>query len=399
MKILVLDEEFPYPLNTGKRIRSFNLITRLADRHQIQYLAYGSDDAEASEAVRDSGITPVTVDRRPHRKSGSAFYMRLAANLFSALPYIVTSHYSRCFARAMEQVLEDFRPDLILCEWTPYAFFARNVPGIRKVIVAHNIESRIWQRYLENERNPLKRWYIGQQLTKVEKFERNAFRWVDGATAVSVEEAEAIASVNHRLPVEVIDNGVDPAYFSPAEPNQSSRQLVFTGAMDWRPNQDAAVYFVRRILPLLHERDAGISVTIVGRRPPPHVRELGKVEGVTVTGTVDDVRPFISSAAVYICPLRIGGGSRLKILEALAMQRPVVSTTVGAEGLEVSNGKDILIADTPREFAGQVETLLAEPSLGRQLATAGRQLVQRRYRWGIMAEKLEGFLTRIVGAP
>jgi len=395
MKILVLDEEFPCPLNTGKRIRTFNLISRLAVGHEVRYLAYGSENSDSFTTLHESGLHPIAVPPQVPEKSGPTFYLRLAANLFSSLPYIVSSHYSRPFALALRRCLDNSPVDLILCEWSPYAVYLKETADIKAVIVAHNIEARIWRRYYETEPGVLKKWYIGRQAVKVDAFERAAFRAVDGATAVSSEEAAAIKSFNPDLPVQVVENGVDLDYFAPSDPPPRPDRLVLTGAMDWRPNQDAAVYFVEAIFPLLRYKFPSLEVTLVGREPPRRVVELGRVDGVTVTGTVDDVRPYISEAAVYVVPLRVGGGSRLKILEALAMKKAVVSTSVGAEGLEVTPGRHLELADTPQQFAQKVSILLHDAPRRTQLGEAGRRLVEERYGWDSIAAKLDSFLKEI----
>jgi len=396
MKILILDEEFPFPLNTGKRIRTFNLVTRLAQRHELRYLAYGQADSDGFRALADKNIQPVAVPPQVPAKQGPLFYLRLLANLFSQLPYIVSSHYSKPFAREFERCLSDEPPDLVLCEWSPYAVYLQSTSGIKLVIVAHNIEARIWKRYYETESSGLKRWYIGRQATKVERFEREAFKTVDGATGVSSDEAAAIKSFNPGLPVQVVENGVDLEYFKPDAAAPRDDHLVFTGAMDWRPNQDAVVYFVNRVFPLLRAEFPALQVTLVGREPPRHVLDLGRTDGVTVTGTVDDVRPYIAQAAVYIVPLRVGGGSRLKILEALAMKKAVVSTSVGAEGLELDGGRHLELADTTEQFAQTVSKLLRDPERRRQLGEDGRKLVEERYGWDAIAAKLESFLEEVV---
>ena len=185
MRIMVLDEEFPYPTNTGKRTRSFNLYRRLAARCQIRYVAYADESSIAAEALRKEGIEPVAVPARIPSKQGATFYLRLLANLLSPLPYIVTSHYSRVYADVVRANVAAFRPDLVLCEWTPYAIYARALTSVKTLVSAHNVEADIWQRYYENETNPLRRWYIREQWRKVERFERAAMGWVDGAVAVS----------------------------------------------------------------------------------------------------------------------------------------------------------------------------------------------------------------------
>jgi len=397
MRILVLDEEFPYPLNSGKRIRTYNLFQRLANRHEIGYLAYGHEESDSAQALNDVGIRPIAVEPQVPEKSGLRFYLRLLTNIFSSLPYIVDSHYSELFSRKMTQCIDEFEPDLVMCEWSPYAIFVRGLESVKKVIVAHNIESTIWKRYHETETSLLKKWYIVPQARKVDKFERDAFGWVDGATAVSADEAATIGTMAPELPVEVVDNGVDLEYFTGEKDREKPGKLVFVGSMDWRPNQDAVGYFVESIAPLLARDNPSLETTFVGRKPTEEIREYGNLEGITVTGTVDDVRPYIDEAAVYVVPLRVGGGSRLKILEALAMGKAVVSTSVGAEGLDLQDGRHLILADEPDSFSEAVSNLLSDEVRRRQLGEEGRKRVEERYGWDAISNVLEAFLEKLVG--
>lgn len=395
LNILILDEEFPHPLNTGKRIRSFHLARTLAASHRVTYLAYGEPGSEAFRALAAAGLLPVAVPAPDRRKSGPRFYLRLLANLASPEPYIVTSHYTDTFQAEVAQRVAQGGCDLVLCEWSPYARFVRGLSGPRKIVVAHNIESHIWERYEEHERNPVKRWYITRQRRKVQAFERSMVNWVDGATAVSEAEAAEIRSFGGPGPVAVIENGVDVGYFRPTGEPEEDTRLVFTGSMDWRPNQDAAHHFVRDIWPILRRARPDLIATFVGRDPPPDVRQLAEVPGIEITGTVPDVRPMIGRAAVYIVPLRIGGGSRLKILEALAMEKAVVSTTVGAEGLLVRDGHEIVLADGGAAFAAAVLALLGDQDARRRLGAAGHALVEAHYRWESIGARLEAFVRRV----
>jgi glycosyltransferase involved in cell wall biosynthesis len=321
----------------------------------------------------------------------------LFANLFSPLPYIVTSHHSRIYNEAVRASLVEFQPDLVICEWTPYVIYAKTLGSVKKIVTAHNIEADIWQRYYENESNAFRRWYIREQWRKVKQFERTALGWVDAAAAVSDLDCARLEKERAGLQIALIPNGVDLEYFDTLpQPNQR-RHLVFTGSMDWRPNQDAARYFTREIFPLLKRARPDLECTFVGRNPPEDIKRLAEVPGVHVTGTVDDVRPYVERAAVYVVPLRIGGGSRLKILEALAMGRAVVSTTIGAEGLDVVHGQHLLLADDPRSFASSVLRLIEEPERCVELAGKGRRLVERRYGWDALADRFGGFIREVAG--
>jgi polysaccharide biosynthesis protein PslH len=324
--------------------------------------------------------------------------LRLLANLLSPLPYIVTSHYSQAYKNTVQDSLVHFRPDLIICEWTPYAAYVKELFSVKKILSTHNIEADIWQRYYENETNRFRRWYIGEQWRKVERFEHEALDWVDGALAVSELDQTRLVQGRPELSIAVISNGVDLDYFRPAPQPESRKYLVFTGSMDWRPNQDAARYFVRDILPMLRKAKPDLECAFVGRSPPADIKNLARVPGVHITGTVDDVRPYVERAAVYVVPLRIGGGSRLKILEALAMGCAVVSTTVGAEGLDVVHERQVVLADDPQAFAAAVLRLLDDPERCRELAIQGRLLVEKQYGWDALSERFGSFVREIAKA-
>lgn len=392
----MLDEELPYPTNTGKRTRSFNLYRRLRSNFQIRYVGYGEADSSAIKALSAEGIEPILVPTKIQSKQGPAFYLSLLTNILSPLPYIVTSHYSKIYQNAVLTSFAEFKPDLVVCEWTPYAIYVKKLLSVKKLVSAHNVEADIWQRYHENETNLLRRWYIWEQWRKVQLFEQSALTWVDGATAVSDLDRISLAKNHPQLQIAVIPNGVDLEYFRPLPPPTQAQHLVFTGSMDWRPNQDAARYFTREILPLLKQVRPNLECTFVGRKPPADIQRLGEISGVHITGTVEDVRPYVERASVYVVPLRIGGGSRLKILEALAMERPVVSTTIGAEGLDVVHNQHVMLADDPRTFAQTVLRLLNDSNRCQELATEGRRLVEQRYGWDALAERFTKYINDVV---
>jgi polysaccharide biosynthesis protein PslH len=396
MRVLVLDEEFPFPVNSGKRTRSFNLYKRLAKSANLQYIGYGEPRSSGAFALEAEGIDVIAVPPSVPKKNGAEFYLKLLLNLASPLPYIVTSHRSRIYDEAVRRSIQEFRPDLVICEWTPYAIYVRNVTSIKKILSTHNIESDIWYRYSENEPSLARRLYIKEQWRKVDRFERACVGWVDGAVAVSDGDRARLAAWNLGLSTATVANGVDLDYFGvlPQPPEQN--QLVFTGSMDWRPNQDAAQYFVREVFPILKGVKPDLECTFVGRDPPQEIVALSNTPGIHITGTVDDVRPYVRRSAVYVVPLRVGGGSRLKILEAMAMGRAVVSTTVGAEGLNVEHERHVLLADNPRAIADAVLRLLQSSDERERLARNGRELVEKCYGWDALALVLEKFARQIV---
>jgi glycosyltransferase involved in cell wall biosynthesis len=384
MKVLVIDEEFPFPLNTGKRIRTFNLINRLAGRHELIYLCREN----GLHAEMKSPILTQRVSSPIPRKSGPWFYIRLALNLTSRLPYVVSSHYSDDFEHETLKLAQAV--DVVHCEWTPYAWSMRKLFPCPSVLATHNVESQIWQRYCGNENNPVKKFYIYQQWKKLLCFEKWACRQFSQITAVSEEDRKTLEQQYGAKNVTVVPNGVDIEYFKPDTSEIRAFNMVFTGSMDWRPNQDAVVYFLDSIYPLIQKTLPEVSFTVVGRNPPEWLVAKGRrFKNVEFTGTVDDVRPYIARSSLFVVPLRIGGGSRLKILEALAMARPVLSTNVGAEGLEIQDEETIILADDPATFVGKAIEMLRQSKKFDYLGRNGRELAMSKYSWDAIAPVLE----------
>jgi glycosyltransferase involved in cell wall biosynthesis len=400
LRVAVLDEELPYPPTTGKRIRTFNLLRRLADRHRVTVLCHRNPDREEAAAAdaefRRLGIETVIVDRAVPPKSGPAFYARLAGNLLSSLPYSVATHSSPALAEAVRRHAASHRVDVWHCEWTPYAQVLRDGLGprlamARWVVMAHNVESLIWRRYTEAEANPVKRWYVRRQWQKFERFESWAYAAASVPVAVSRDDAELIREQFGVGRVEVVDNGVDTNFFHPQrDVDRDPRRILFLGSLDWRPNLDAVQTLLDDVFPLVREQVPAATLAIVGRRPPEWMRERAALTpGVELFPNVPDVRPFLAACGMLAVPLRIGGGSRLKILEALASETPVVSTPVGAEGLKLTAGRDLVLADGSAAMAAAIVDGIRRPQELQETAERGREAVLARYDWDPLADKLD----------
>jgi glycosyltransferase involved in cell wall biosynthesis len=231
------------------------------------------------------------------------------------------------------------------------------------------------------------------------RFEGETVARFDRVLAVSDVDRDTLQRLYPRelaAPVSVIPTGVDTTYFAPAaEAPQYARRIVFTGSMDWLPNADGVLYFCREVLPLIRAAEPDVTFTIVGRSPTPEVRRLAEDRGIEVTGRVEDVRPYLAKSAVYVVPLRIGGGTRLKIFEAMGMGKAVVSTTIGAEGLPVTNDADIVIADEPATFAAAIVRMIRDDAARTRLEDAARRLVVERYDWSAVAQDFEDALARV----
>jgi sugar transferase (PEP-CTERM/EpsH1 system associated) len=399
MRILWLKSDLLLPLDKGGKLRTWHLMRHLARRHQITYLSFADPDQPRADVdgMHEVAVRVETIPRRDPTKRSLRFYADTALHLADPLPYAIGKYRSRAYAARFRELVSTTAFDLIVCDFLPPAV---NLPArlpAPAVLFTHNVEAEIWRRHAETATNPVARLLYRSQHRRMHAFEARALRRFDGVLAVSDADRETFARLypgTVRRPIEVVATGVDTQFFGPASSAPSGRGLVFTGSMDWLPNEDAMLYFCRDILPLIRVQEPDVSVSIVGRAPTPAVQRLAIEHGVAVTGRVDDVRPFMRDAAVYIVPLRIGGGTRLKIFEAMAMGKAVVSTTIGAEGLPVRDGEHVLLADTPPAFAGAVVRLLRDVGARRTVEAAARALVVARYDWSAVAGELEGALIR-----
>ncbi len=399
LNVVLVDEELPYPPVSGKRIRSLNLTLRLARRHNLTYLCHrNADPREAREAqgfFAANGVRTVLVERTVPAKRGLGFYARLGANLLSPLPYSVASHNSRALRQALCEHASYCPVDLWHCEWAPYAEALGVVPG-RRLVMAHNVESVIWQRYHETETNPLARWYVGRQWRKFANFERSVVREADLTVAVSELDAERFRRDFGADRVEVVDNGVDTAYFRPAPGPRDPFQMLFLGSLEWRPNIDAANLLLDHVFPAVRAAEPRARLSLVGRNPSEELQRRAAAQGVEVHGNVPDVRPHLARCGMLVVPLRIGGGSRLKILEALAMGTPVVSTRVGAEGLALEPGRHLTVVEEVEGVAEAALATMRAPREAQDQASAGQRQVLRLYDWDHLADRLERMWLRCV---
>jgi len=269
---------------------------------------------------------------------------------------------------------------------------------VPKVLFTHNVEALIWRRHCAVARNPLWKAICWREYRATARAERHYLNLADHVLTVSDTDRDFFASTTERAKITVIPTGVDLEFFRPAAEEAQPNTLVFTGSMDWMPNEDGVFYFVEKILPQIRRKVSTVSLLVVGRRPSSRLLKLATTTpGVKVTGAVDDIRPYMQRGAVYIVPLRVGSGTRLKIFEAMAMGKAIVSTSIGAEGLPVRPGRDVLIADTPKGFADAVVGLLQDDVRRSDLSRAARQLVAQRHGWDSVTQHFESVLDTLVG--
>jgi sugar transferase (PEP-CTERM/EpsH1 system associated) len=403
MRILWLNPNLLLPLDKGGKLRTWHLMRHLAKRHEITYLSFA--DPHTSPAERE-GMREVcahlqVVPRSDPAKGSAAFYGDVIKRVFDPLPYAAGKYRSSEFRALAASLLGTGRFDVVVCDFLSIAV---NVPRrlpCPAVFFTHNVEAEIWRRHYEQQSDPVRRLLFRQQWQRMQRFEGDTVSRYDLILAVSDtdrETLERLYGAQIRGPIVTVATGVDTEFFAPRLAGRvSPRHLVFTGSMDWIPNEDAMQHFCADILPRIRREEPGVTLSIVGRAPTPAVERLAEIAGVEVTGRVDDVRDYIGRAAVYVVPIRIGGGTRLKIFEAMSMGKAVVSTTVGAEGLPITNGTDVWLADSPDAFAGAVVSLLGDPARRMRLERAARELVLAHYDWSAVAGQLEEALETAAG--
>jgi len=391
MRLLWIKMGGLWPTNTGGRQRSFQLISELSRRHRVVVLTtHGPGDQPdglANHLPECERIISLPYD--PPKRGTARFAGALARSWTSHLPvdlwkWRVPAVQQRIAALAARRPF-----DVIVSD---FLFAAANVPfdGPTPVVFfEHNVEYLIWKRLADVDGHWWRRALLGVEWQKVRRCEARACTQASLTIAVSDEDRALLAADAPAARLATIPTGVDTDYFRPQPGTDIPWRLVFSGSMDWYPNEDAMQFWANSILPRVRRDIPAVSLTIVGRNPGPRVRALANESGIYVTGTVADVRPYIAEASLYIVPLRVGGGTRLKIFEALAMGKPVVSTTIGAEGLGVTPGRHIEIADGAEGFADAVTALLLDPARLARLGAAGRRLVEEQYAWPRVAALFE----------
>jgi glycosyltransferase involved in cell wall biosynthesis len=388
-----------WPVNTGGRLRSFHIIDELARYHEVSVLTthHPAEDGAALAPQLPHCKRVISLPHASAKKNSLRFVGALALSWFSQLPVDLYKSRIAALRREVEQILASGACDLCVAD---FLFALPNVPLEGKtpvVFFSHNVEYMIWKRLCATETHWLKRAILALEWRKMRRYELAACVRADLTVAVSEEDRLQLAEGAPGTRMFAIPTGVDTTYFQPAAASlEQAGELVFTGSMDWQPNEDAMLYFMAAILPLVRHAIPGVTLTIVGRNPGLHLRNVAAAAGVQVTGTVDDVRPYIARAAVYVVPLRIGGGTRLKIFEALAMGKAVVSTTIGAEGLPLEENVHILRADNPQAFAAGIIALLRDRARSRSLGQAGRRLMEAEYSWARVAADFERYCKAVV---
>lgn len=397
MKLLWVKTDFLHPTTRGGQIRTLELLRQLHRRHEIHYVAF-HDPAEPEGLNRapEYSTKAYPIDYQLTDKSSPVFLLELLKGLFSRLPVSIERCRSAAMRVQIEKLIAQEHFDSVVCDFLSPA---PNIPDLSScVLFQHNVEAIIWKRRSEHAGDPLRRFYLKLQADRMLAYEGEVCRHARKVIAVSAGDAELMREwYGVELP-EAVPTGVDAEYFKIRAPAPPSADLVFVGSMDWAPNIDGIEWFEREVLPEILARKPDCTVAIVGRKPPPGIQEMARrYPGVEVTGTVPDVRPWLWGAKVSIVPLRVGGGTRLKIFEAMAAGAPVVSTSIGAEGLGARDGDTIRIADRPEDFAAACLALIDDAAERERLRSRALEMVTQKYSWESVAGAFEKLLTASPG--
>jgi glycosyltransferase involved in cell wall biosynthesis len=395
LRLLWISQNVPYPPKTGVLQRNYNLIREASTFADVHLVAILKQDIlptfEEHTAVRELKKICTRVDavRLPVEESRVRFFGTVIASLFTRTPFTVNWATSPVLRDGLARALETGPFDVVYFDTISLAGYRGMMAGSALALNHHNIESLLFQRRIEYERHPLKRLYFGIEAKKLRRYEAEVAAAFDTHLVVSDLDGERLREIRPGISTTVVANGVDVDYFRSSGTAREPAHLVMVSGMNWFPNRDAVLFMIEQIWPRLSQTLPDARLTIVGASPPPAVTELAARDSrVRVTGFVDDVRPYMDRAQVYLCPMRDGGGTRLKILDALSMGVPIVSTTMGLEGIHVEPEHDVLVANTPEEFVTQIGRLTADAELRARLSANGRAFVEEHFAWSAIGRRM-----------
>ncbi|MEQ1885802.1 MAG: glycosyltransferase [Bryobacteraceae bacterium] len=384
------------PPDTGGKIRSLQTLKQLARSNQVTLVTFYKEIPDDPHPSLASIFHKVVCIPQKTANGGLGQIVNYLQLLFSRHAYSMQKWYTRGLRERIEETIAEGSFDCIVCDFLyPAGVVPWQGPEPR-VLFTHNVEAEIWRRQYQLEKNPLRKLAYWREYRTLVRDEDRYVRLAAHVLTVSDRDRDEFAKVIDASKITAVPTGVDVDYFAPSEQEPESGNMVFTGSMDWAPNEDCVQYFARDIWPLVRTQAPESAFWAVGRRPSETLRALHDGRSIHITGTVDDIRPYLQRAQVYLVPMRSGSGTRLKIFEAMAAGKAVVSTTIGAEGLPVTHGENILLADTPQEFAAAAVRVMNDAGLRKTLGRNARRLVEEKYSWAAAGRFFEEILWNVV---
>ncbi len=397
MKILLLTQVLPYPPDSGPKVKTWNVIKYLTQQHQVTLVSFvrGDQSAEIKHLEQYCHAVYTVPMERSVILDGQA----MVCSLLNGQPWMMTRDDRVAMRQLIDRLSKETQFDIVQADQLNMAQYAARVPGTRKVLDAHNALWLLYQRLWQTMGNGPKKWLLGRDWRLLKRYEGRLCREFDAVLAVSEEDKSALQEAigpGDNVDIAVIPIAVDTDEVPPVKRQPDADHILHIGTMYWPPNVDGILWFINQVYPHIRVRRSDVIFDVVGARPPQEIMDLsGNNTGVNVTGYVPDPTPYRQQAGVMVVPLRAGGGMRVKILEALAQGLPIVSTTLGCEGIAVTHEQDILIADTPHEFAQAVLRLLDNPQFAAELGCNGRRLAERLYDYRQVCQPLETIYSRV----
>lgn len=401
MNILFITGMLPFPLDNGRNIRAYNMIRKLSDRNNITLLITEERNPDTYKIdkmykfCKEIRMVPV----KPVSKIN--LILLLFLSIFRNKPFTLLRRFSNNVHREIKILLKNNMINAVICDrLTETLYFINERISAIKIYSTHNIEHQIMERYFKAENNFFKKIAAYIIFKQTINYERRVWNDFDFLVSVSDNDKVSMSGFAPANRIFVVPNGIDTNYFKPKDGATIPFSIVYTGQMGWHPNEDAVMYFINSIYPLIKNSIPNLKLFIVGSNASKRLHRRAQCDkNIEITGRVEDVRVYIDKAAVCIVPLRIGSGTRLKILEAMSMAKPVISTSIGCEGLDVTNEKDIIITDDRNEFANKTIALLNDEAMSQRLGRAGQKLVKEKYDWSVVLRELDEFNNRLEVFP
>ncbi len=390
MRVLFLSHRFPYPPTFGSKVRAFNVIRHLAREHEVTVLSLARSAEEEADAA---GIAPYCREHRVFRVHNAVQAAKIAATLSSSVSASEAFFHSSALQREVHRQLARRSFDLVFAHCSAVGRYVERVDDLPKLMDFCDVDSRKWAEYVSHKPWPLA-WGYRWEAWRMATVERRLARRFDHVTVATQGEADALAAMGVHERVDWFPNGVDVEYFHPTGEPYDADLITFVGRMDYFPNEQCMVEFCGEAWPRLRRARPSLRLQIVGAQPTARVQALAGIEGVTVTGSVPDVRPYVRRSVLSITPLRIALGTQNKILESMAMEVPVVSSRVAAKGVDAVPGQHLVAADTPEEVVDAILRIAGDPAERQRLGEAGRARVLTHHAWPSAMKRLDGIIER-----
>lgn len=387
MKLLHIMPYSPIPPTFGGALRVYNLVHQMTKHHEVTIITFGDSTTEFKiRSHFNSNLKDIHVLNGSHSRTLKRFYQLFSLFTDNSFSFLRTYHQE--VQNKIDEIVAGNNFDIVQTEFPHMASYDIKSDAI-KIMDAHNVEYSIFKYQWQHAASPIRKVFYKKEFQKIYREEISACRRQDALLVTSNNDKTTLDKDVPGIPKYIIPNGVDTEYFIPSTEKLEPHSLVFTGAMSYIPNCDGILYFLDNIFPLITNSIPSTKLYIVGNKPPKKLLRRAS-KNIIITGYTDDIRPYVWKSSVYIVPLRMGSGTRLKVLEALSMKKPIVTTSIGCEGIDVRNDETAIIADKPKDFAEAVIKLLKEPSRSKRLTDNGFELVKKQYDWNVIGEKLNG---------